>query len=233
MRRLKDKKLPVLPLELGEVIPAEEVAYCRVSEGRDQDPDFQIALMRKRGIQEDNIFVESKSGRKMGNRPQLRLALMLMKGRPGWTLVIWKLDRLGRNALELIQMAATFVKNDWNLVSLTENLDTKTPFGKFYFTVLAGLAQLESDTTAERTAAGMARRKELGVPLGRKSRIGRKKFKRMEWLLLNRPRMTIPEIGKEFKLSGSTINHHFPGWRGKTHAERRAWRKLHPLPIHD
>ena len=216
-----------LPLALGDAIPAEEVAYCRVSGGRDQDPDFQIALMKKRGIPQDNIFIETKSGRSMTNRDQLKLALMMM--RPGWTLVVWKLDRLGRNALGLMQLAKEFIENGWNLVSLTEQLDTRTPFGRFYFGMLAHLAQLESDMTAERTAAGMARKRELGMVLGRRTRITPGQFSEIEALLLA-DKLTIPEIGKRFKVAGSTVNHHFPGWRSKSLRERQAWRRLHPLP---
>ena len=219
--------LKALPLELGEAVPAEEVAYCRVSTGRDQDPDFQIALMKKRGIPDDNIFVETKSGRSM-NRNQFKLAKMML--RPGWTLVVWKLDRLGRNALGLMQLAAEFQENGWNLVSLTEQLDSRTPFGKFYFAMLASLAELESNMTAERTAAGMARKRELGMVLGRRTRIKPDDFETIEKLLLA-DKLTIPEIGKRFKLSGSTVNHHFPGWRSKSKSERLAWRRVHPLPI--
>jgi len=226
-------KPKILVPELADAIPAEEVGYCRVSDGRDQDPDFQVALMLKRGIPKANIFVESQSGRSIDNRPQLKKALMLMAERKGWTLVIWKLDRLGRNALDLIQLAQEFVKNEWNLVSLTEQLDTRTAFGRLYFTILAGLAQFESDTTGERTRAGMARRKELGVVIGRRSQITAEQFEEMENLLLKRPTMPIKDIGKRFKVSGSTVNKYFPRWRSKTHRERLAWRREHPLPAWD
>jgi len=225
---LRSQVLTGSPL-LSDPIPTEEVGYCRVSDGRDQDPEFQIALMRKRGIPEANIFVDRTSGRNMA-RPGLDKALMLMEQRAGWTLVVWKLDRLGRNTLGLIELAQQFRENDWNLISLTEPIDTRTPFGKFFFTTLAGFTQLESDTTAERTRAGMARLRELGVPLGRRSTITRKQFREMERMLLHEPKMTIKEIGKEFKVSASCVNHHFPSWRSKTDGQRLTWRKKNPLP---
>ena len=227
-------KLPIpakaekLPLEMSKPLPDEEVGYCRVSTD-DQNPDMQIAEMRKRGITEDNIFVDhGVSGRTM-RRPQLTLALKLMEGRPGWTLVVWKLDRLGRNALGMMQLAQEFMEKGWNLVSITESLDTRTAFGRFYFLMLAGLAQLESDHTVERTKAGMARRKELGIPLGRKTKITPEQFAEMEKMLLSREH-TIKAVAKRFKVSTATVNAHFPGWQTKTAAERKAWRRAHPLP---
>ncbi len=232
-RLVNGKKMPVPVPELGEPIPAEEVGYCRVSDERDQDPAFQIALMLKRGIPKANIFIEHESGRRMSNRPELKKALMLMAERVGWTLVVWKLDRLGRNTLELLQLAAEFTENRWNLVSITENLDTRTPLGQFYFTILAGLAKFESDTTSERTKAGMARLRELGVPLGRRSQLTTEQFREIERLLLKEPTRTIADIAEEFDVSASTVGHHFPGWRSKTHKQRQAHRREYPLPAWD
>lgn len=223
------KKSVPLPSALGKPLPDEEVGYCRVSTD-DQDPAFQQSLMRKRGIAEDNIFTDhGVSGRKM-KRPQLDLALKLMEGRPGWTLVVWKLDRLGRDAFGLMELAKEFIAKGWNLVSLTEQIDTRTPFGKFYFGLLAHLAQLESDMTGERTRAAMAHVKEQGGVIGRTSKLTQKQWGQVENLLLNSPR-TIPDIAKRFGLSASAVKNHYPGWRSKTPAQRKAWRSKHPLPL--
>ena len=223
------KKTATLPSALGKPLPDEEVGYCRVSTD-DQDPAFQQELMRKRGIQPDNIFTDhGVSGRKM-KRPQLDLALKLMAGRPGWTLVVWKLDRLGRDALGLMEMAKEFIENGWNLVSLTEQIDTRTPFGKFYFGLLAHLAQLESDMTGERTRAAMAHVKEQGGVIGRTSKLSAKQWAQIEGLLVKSGR-SIPRIAEQFAVSKSAINNHFPGWRGKSPAERMRHRAKHPLPL--
>lgn len=226
MKRIKNHKTD--PLEpMAEPIPAEEVGYARVST-RDQDPDFQIALMKKRGIPDNNIFVDIGSGSKMSRR-NLSKALRLMAGRPGWTLVVWKLDRLGRDVKGLVDLMQEFQREGWNLVSLTEQIDTRTPFGKFYLHMLACLAQLERDMTVERTRAGLARKKEQGVRLGRRTRIKPAQFANIEHRLLETTE-PIAQIAKRHKISAPTVNHHFPGWRSKTKRERAAWRKLHPLP---
>lgn len=225
-------KLPKLPeLEMIEPTPAEEVGYWRVSTGRDQSPDMQIAALKRRGIQDDNIFGDTASGRK-AKRPGLERALRLMEGRPGWTLVFWKLDRLGRDRDELFRLDKEFKEQGWNMVSLTESIDTRTAMGKAFFGMLAIFAQFESDTTKERTAAGMARAKERGSQVGRKTKFTPAQFVQMERLILsprNKP-LSLNRIAHRYRVSVSAIHFHFPGWRNKTAKERAAWRRMHPLP---
>lgn len=218
-------------LELDPPTPAEEVGYCRVSTGRDQSPDMQIAAMKRRGIQDDNIFVDIASGRK-AKRKGLEYALKLMEGRPGWTLVVWKLDRLGRDTMELYRLAIQLQKADQNLVSITESIDTRTAMGMAFFGMLAVFAQFESDTTKERTAAGMARAKERGSQVGRKTKLTAKDFEQIEKLLLStrsKP-LSIGRIASRFDVTAGAIHLHFPQWRGKTDKERKQWRREHPLP---
>jgi DNA invertase Pin-like site-specific DNA recombinase len=224
------KKLKAPVFKLGDPLPNEEVGYWRVSTGRDQDPDFQIALLKKRGIPDDNIFGDVMSGSK-AKRPGLSNALRLMAGHPGWTLVFWKLDRLGRDNFELQRLAAEFQEKGWNMVSMTEGIDTKTPMGKAFYGMLSVFAQFERDTTIERTRAGMARRKELGVQLGRKTRVKLATFKDVERRLLKTP-APIAEIAKGAKMSEAWVNHWFPGWRSKSPAERKAYRLKRPIPAH-
>ena len=217
------------PFGLGQPVPAEEVGYARVSDKEDQDPDFQIALLKKRGIPEKNIFVDTASGRTM-DRPKLELALKLMTGRPGWTLVVWKLDRLGRNVIDLLTLAQRFEENDWNLVSLTEQIDTRTPMGKAFFGFMAIMAQLESDLISERTKAGVARRREKGYRVGRKPKLTARQFDRLEAAILDDKDSSIDQIAKRFKVSTTTIRKYFSGWREKSAEEREAFRAENPLP---
>ena len=214
--------------ELAEPLPDEEVGYWRVSTGRDQDPDFQIALLKKRGIPEENIFGDIMSGAK-ARRPGLELALKLMAGRPGWTLVFWKLDRLGRDTFELMRLSKEFEAERWNIVSMTEGIDTRTPMGRAFYGMLAVFAQFERDSTRERTIAGMARRKELGIVMGRKTKLSLAQFQQAERMLLS-GKHTIKAVGAKFKVSASAVNFHFPSWQSKTKIERARWRKLHPFP---
>lgn len=213
---------------LTEPVPAEEVGYARVSDKDDQDPDFQIALLRKRGIPDANIFVDYQSGRTM-DRPRLELALKLMAGRPGWTLVVYKLDRLGRNTAGLVELMHKFEKNQWNLVSLTEQLDTRSAMGRMVFTLMAAFAQLESDLISERTRAGIARRKEKGLQVGRMPKLTLEQMEGIEKALLRDATKTIKAIADDYNVSPSLIQKWFPGWRTKTDDEREAHRKDFPL----
>ncbi len=215
--------------ELADPVPAEEVGYARVSDADDQDPDFQIALLKARGIPDNNIFIDRASGRSM-DRKGLDLALKLMTGRPGWTLVVYKLDRLGRNTKGLIDLAEQFETNGWNLVSITEHIDTRTAMGTAFFSFMAVFAQLESDLISERTKAGIARRAELGFPAGRKPKLSRQQFGRLEYALLNEKTATVADLAARFKIAEVTLRQWFPDWRSKPQAEREAFRETKPFP---
>lgn len=220
------------PLELAPPTPAEEVGYWRVSTGRDQSPDMQIAAMKRRGIPEANIYGDVKSGRK-AERPGLQSALRLMAGRPGWSLVVWKLDRLGRDTLELYKLMKQFDEEGWNLISVTESIDTRTAMGRAFFGMLAVFAQFESDTTKERTAAGMRRAREAGSQVGKVTKFTLKQFEQIEKLILSdraHP-LSIGRIAARFDTRSSNITYHFPNWRAKTKKERIAYRRAHPFPI--
>lgn len=226
------KKVKPLKFELAEPTPAEEVFYWRVSTGRDQVPDMQIALAHKRGIPDGNIFGDIASGRK-AKRPGLAKALRLMAGRPGWTLVVWKLDRLGRDTSELFRLMGVFKEEGWNLVSMTECWDTRTPMGQALFGLSAVFAQLESDMIKERTRAGMRHAQEEGrSQIGAYSKLSPAQWTKVEKLLLS-PRahpLSIGRIAHRFRISASLINLHFPAWRSRTAKSRKEHRRDHPLP---
>lgn len=225
------KKTPP-KLELSEPLPDEEVGYWRVSTGRDQSPDMQIAAMHRRGIPDANIFGDVKSGRK-AKRPGLEKALRLMAGRPGWSLVVWKLDRLGRDTLELYRLMQEFDTEGWNLVSITESIDTRTAMGRAFFGMLAVFAQFESDTTKERTAAGMANAKLRGSQVGKNTRYTAAQFAQMERLILSKRGhpLSLGKIAYRFRMTTPNLRYHFPDWRTKTNRERIAHRRARPLPI--
>ena len=213
---------------LGSPIPTEEVGYARVSDKDDQSPDMQVALLKKRGIPEANIFVDEMSGRLM-DRPQLKRALMLMEGRPGWTLVVYKLDRLGRDALGLMKLGRQFQDKGWNLVSLTEQIDTRTPMGAAFFAIMAVMAQLESDLISERTRAGVARRREQGLPVGAPPKFTLEEMQAIQTALETETWRKLGDIAKEHGCSVGYLQSHWPGWRSKSPDERARHRALYPL----
>ena len=218
-----------IPLEVAPPSPADEIGYWRVSTGRDQTPDMQIAAMKRRGLLDENIYGDVASGRK-AKRPNLIMAIKAM--RPGGTLVVWKLDRLGRDTMELYRIAKEFEAEGQNIVSMTEAIDTRTAMGRAFFGMLAVFAQFESDTTKERTAAGMARARENGSQVGAKTKFTVAQWNKIEKLLLS-PRahpLSVGRIASRFGVSSALVHLRFPSWRGKTKAERAKFRRGNPLP---
>lgn len=99
------------------------------------------------------IFSDTASGA-LADRPELERVLDHL--REGDTLVVWRLDRLGRSLRHLIDTVAMLAERDVEFVSLQESIDTTTPGGRLVFHVFAALAEFERDLIRERTNAGLA-----------------------------------------------------------------------------
>ncbi|MFD1211158.1 recombinase family protein [Arthrobacter sp. GCM10027362] len=141
---------------------AHRIGYARVS-GRDQKLDLQRRALRDAEC--DRIFEDTASGAK-SQREQLSRALDNL--REGDTLVVWKLDRLGRSVKDLIGFVGELSSRGIGFVSLTESIDTTTASGRFFFHVMASLAQMERELMIERTQAGLVAAREQGRFGGRK-----------------------------------------------------------------
>ena len=142
--------------------------YARVST-QDQHLDLQIDALNKYRV--ERIFQEKMTGSKK-DRPQLEE--MLKYVRPGDTIVVWKLDRIGRSMRHLMELVDHFKANDIHFVSLHENIDTSTPTGKLMFNIMASLAEFERDMIAERTRSGLESARARGRKGGRPSKASNK-----------------------------------------------------------
>lgn len=125
------------------------IGYARVSTD-EQRTHAQLDALERAGCTQ--VFTEHASGGR-DDRPQLAAALQCL--RPGDSLVVWKLDRLGRSLPHLIDTAAELDRRGVELVSLSESIDTSTPSGTLLFHLLASLAQFERSLARERTMAGL------------------------------------------------------------------------------
>jgi DNA invertase Pin-like site-specific DNA recombinase len=105
--------------------------------------------------------------------------------REGDTLVVWKLDRLGRSVKNLVDLVGELHKQGIQFKSLTDSIDTGTPSGRFFFHVMASLAQMERELTVERTRAGLETARKLGRKGGRKRRMTDSKIESAKRLLAN------------------------------------------------
>jgi DNA invertase Pin-like site-specific DNA recombinase len=141
------------------------IGYARVSTD-EQSLDLQLDALKKAECQ--RIFSDKASATKAA-RPGLAEALSHL--RPGDVLVIWKLDRLGRTVKRLVDFVAELQGRGIQFRSLTDGIDTTTPAGRFFFHVMASLAQMERELLAERTRAGLAAARRRGRLGGRKRRM--------------------------------------------------------------
>lgn len=137
------------------------VGYARVAT-QDQDTALQRDALRAHGV--CRVFTESGSG--VGPRPQLQCALASLGC--GDTLVVWKLDRIARSLPDLLAIHGRLKAAGAGIRSLTEPLDTTSPFGEFTFQVLGAVAQLERSMIRERVIAGQAAARARGKRWGRR-----------------------------------------------------------------
>jgi DNA invertase Pin-like site-specific DNA recombinase len=139
--------------------------YARVSTD-DQNPAMQLAALKKAGCK--TVFKDEVTGAHV-NRPSLTRCLKALQ--PGDTLIVWKLDRLGRSLRDLIAMLDGFKQQGIKFVSLTEAIDTETPTGRAMWQMIGVLAELERSLIAERTRAGVKAAQRRGVKFGRKLKL--------------------------------------------------------------
>lgn len=138
------------------------IGHARVTTD-DQSLDLQLDALKKAGCR--RVFTDKASAVK-GERPGLADAVSHL--RPGDVLVIWKLDRLGRTVKGLVDFVAGLQEQGGQFRSLTDGIDTTTPAGRFFFPVMASLAQMERELMAERTRAGLDAARRRGRVGGRK-----------------------------------------------------------------
>ncbi len=137
------------------------IGYARVSTG-DQTLDLQKDALSAAGCEQ--IFTDMVSGAK-ADRPGLAKALHYV--RRGDTLVVWRLDRLGRSLQHLIETVNVLEVRGIGFKSLTESIDTTTPGGKLIFHIFGSLAEFERDLIRERTHAGLVAARARGRVGGR------------------------------------------------------------------
>lgn len=134
--------------------------YARVST-EDQDLRHQIQALNEYGC--DEIFEEKQSGKDMKRE---QLDWLKFELQPGDTVVVTKLDRLGRNLIELEEFVSWLEENDIEFVCIYQPVDFKDANGRMIFRMMAVLAQMESELASERTKRGMDAARKAGKQLG-------------------------------------------------------------------
>lgn len=129
---------------------------------------MQIEALEKYGV--DGIFMEKASGKDM-NRPEFKKMMSRVFTRRGDTIVVWKLDRLGRSLTGLIETIDIMKEKGVHFVCLRDDINTSSATGRFFFHVMAAVAQWERDMISERTKAGMEAARAAGKSFGPKQLI--------------------------------------------------------------
>jgi DNA invertase Pin-like site-specific DNA recombinase len=177
------------------------LGYARVSTV-DQNPDLQLDALRAAGCY--RLFVDQASGA-LDERPELTGVLDQL--RPGDTLVVWKLDRLGRSLRHLIDTVGDLHRHGIGFRSLQESIDTTTPTGKLVFHLFGALAEFERDLIHERTMAGLAAARARGRLGGRPSSMSPQKLAVARQLHEGRQH-TVAAIAEMLGVSRATIYRH-------------------------
>lgn len=138
------------------------VGYARVST-IEQNLDMQVEALVRSGVARRDVLVEKVSASNK-NRPQLDWAIARL--RHGDTIVVWKLDRIARSLVDMLNRLRTIEEVGAGFKSLTEEIDTNTPAGKLMLHMLGALAQFERDLVVQRTKAGVAAAQARGVKFG-------------------------------------------------------------------
>ncbi|MFI5774194.1 recombinase family protein [Streptomyces sp. NPDC051658] len=194
-----DGALSAFPANASGVL----LGYARVST-KGQNLDRQIALLE--GVGCARIFTDKKSG-KNAERPELWNALDY--ARPGDTIVVPSLDRLGRSIQDLIAIVAGLRKRGIGFQSLHESLDTTTPGGRLVFHVFAALAEFIRELIVQGTHEGLAAARARGERLGRPPAMTEEQILHARSMLAN-PEASVTSIAKLLGISRTTLYKYVP-----------------------
>lgn len=177
------------------------IGYARIST-TDQDPALQLDALETAGC--IKVFSDTASG-SLDRRPELDR--MLDQLRPGDTVVVWRLDRLGRSLKHLISLVENLESKSVGFRSLTESIDTTTAGGKLVFQIFGAMAEFERSIIRERTMAGLEAARARGRKGGRPTVMTPEKIK-MARNLYDSKEYTVESIAKELGVSRKTIYRH-------------------------
>src|SRR5512135_3547015 len=176
-----------------------KVGYLRVSK-QEQNEALQRDTLKEAGC--EKYFSDKMTGSKFERK---RLEELLAFVRPGDTVIVWKLDRLGRSLKDLIETLNLLKSRGVDFISLTESIDTTTPGGKLIFHLMGALAEFERDLIRERTNAGLAAARARGRVGGRPKRLATNGKVALARRLFADQSHSIPEICSTLGISRSTL----------------------------
>lgn len=182
-------------------MPIRRLGYARVSTD-DQNTAMQADALKLAGC---HRVYEDKASGKSTARPQLEECLADL--REGDTLVVWRLDRLGRSLPDLVGTVTELEARGVGFESLAEKIETTSASGKLIFHLFAALAEFERNLISERTKAGLAAARARGRFGGRKPKLDAKQIQRIK-VLLGDPAVSVADLARDYGVSRTTIYKH-------------------------
>lgn len=180
-----------------------KIGYARVST-QEQSLDAQLDALERAGC--DRVYSEHATGATT-ERPELAKALDHL--RPGDTLVIFKLDRLGRSMRHLVEISEHLGRHGMQLQSLQDGVDTNTAQGRFFFNVMASMAEFERDLIRERTQAGLKAAKARGREGGRRPKLTKAQVKAAKQMIKSGE--SVAKTATAFGVGRSTLYRYIQG----------------------
>ena len=184
------------------------IGYARVSKADgSQVLDLQLDALAAAGVDAEQVYSDHASGRR-DDRPGLEACLKAL--RAGDTLLVWKLDRLGRNLHHLVNTVHDLAKRNIGLKVLTgqgADIDTTTAAGKLVFGIFAALAEFERELIAERTRAGLASARARGRRGGRRFKMTTAKL-RLAQAAMGMPETKVGDLCRELGITRQTLYRH-------------------------
>lgn len=176
----------------------QRIGYGRVST-LDQNLDSQADSLNAAKV--DRLFIEKITGT-VKARPELDKVMDLL--RSGDTLVITRLDRLGRSTKDLLSISSELEEKGVELEVIEQNINTKTPEGRLFFTLLAAISEFEHSLMVARTKDGLAAARARGKVGGRKPKLNQAQKAQIQ-KLYNEREMTVREIASLFSITSPTV----------------------------
>src|SRR5664279_945815 len=177
--------------------------YCRIST-LDQNPDHQIDALIRAGVAKTDVYLDRASGAK-ASRPKLDKLLRHL--RDGDTLVVTRLDRLGRSVLHLVTLGATLRERGVGLRVLEQGIDTSTAEGRATFGMLSVLAELQRELIVANTRDGLAAARARGRTGGRRPKLNAEQAHHAQQLY-DSGQHTVQQIADLFRVPRSTVYGH-------------------------
>lgn len=179
----------------------QRIGYARISTD-DQNLDLQRDALQQAGC---NVVYEEAASGKNTDRPELEHCRKAL--RAGDTLVVWRLDRLGRSLPDLVRIVAELEHDGIGFESLTEKIETGSAAGKLVFHVFAALSEFERNLIRERTHAGLTAARARGRKGGRKPKLDAKQLREIKAMLRDET-IAVADVAKRYGISRTTLYKH-------------------------